>query len=442
VVDRLVLGGALLASAHDVLRAGWGVAIRGGDVVEVGPNDCLVSRFPDAALLDARDLLILPGFVDAHMHAYGVLAHGMPVSGVPDSFEGFLKGFWWLQVEDRLDREMIRAAFRLTCANLIRSGVTSLCDVLEAPLIPDGALDILAEELEAAGLRAVLSVEASERHGVESGARALAENVRFVRACRGEDRLRGMISLHTSFTCSAPFVESAKDCATALGCDLHLHLSESEYEPRECAIRYGTRPVFWYDRIGVWDPTVLASQVVAVEDDEIRLLAERGVRVAHMPLSNCEVGGGIAPVPRMLECGLRPGLGSDGYITDMFQIMRGAFLLHKGAGRDPRVLPAPTVLAMAGVWGAAAIGFAGLGELKPGHPADLIGVSMEFATPLNQANVADQIVVHGDAVGVDLVVADGRVLLSGGELIREDIDRLRHCVREQAARLWQVGEHG
>ncbi len=442
MVDRLVLGGALLPSAHDVLRTGWGVAIGEGNVVEVGPNDGLVNRFPDADLLDARDLLILPGLVDAHVHSYGVLAHGMPVSRVPQSFEGFLKGFWWPQVEDRLNREMIRAAVRLTCANLIRSGVTSLCDVLEAPLIPDGALDILAEEVEKAGLRAVLSVEASERHGAENGARALDENVRFVRACRGEKRLRGMISLHTSFTCSAPFVQFAKERATALGCDLHLHLSESEYEPRQCEIRYGTRPVFWYDSLRLWDSSVLASQVVAVEHDEIRLLAERGVRVAHMPLSNCEVGGGIAPVPRMLECGLRPGLGSDGYITDMFQVMRGAFLLHKGAECDPRALPAPTVLAMASVWGAAAIGFDRVGALKPGYRADLIGVPMEFATPLTKENAADQIVVHGDAVGVDLVVADGRVLLSGGELIHEDIDHLRHCVREQAARLWQVEEHG
>jgi len=442
MVDQLVLGGALLPSACSSLRTGWGVAIQRGVVCEIGLNEQLESRYPEAARLDARDLLILPGFVDSHVHTYGVLAHGMPMRAAPTGFEAFLKDVWWPQVEDRLDRQMVLASFRLSCARLICSGVTSVCDVLEAPLIPEGILDVPGRALADLGLRGALSLEVSERHGPSLAQRALRENVRFARVCRAEQRVRAMVSLHTSFTCSQRIIAEAKERAAELGCDVHLHLSESELEPRLCLGRYGTRPVLWYDRFGFWDSSVLASQVVAVNEAEIALLSERGVRVAHMPLSNCEVGGGIAPVPRMLEAGLRPGLGSDGYITDMFQVMRGAFLIHKAAAEDLGVVPASTVLAMATGWGASAIGFRGLGELAPGCPADLVGLSIGFDTPLTVDNAPEQIVLRGGTDSVELVMSEGRVVLSGGELTCVDIERLRHQVREQAARLWRTGTHG
>ncbi len=440
--EQLVLGGALLPSARAELRIGWGVAVCGGVVGDVGPNEQLAAVHPRADVVDARPLLILPGMVDAHVHGYGVLAHGMPFPSVPNKFERFLEDLWWARVEDRLDEEMIQAAFRLTCANLIRSGVTSVCDVLEAPLVPDGILDVQAEELESIGLRGVLSLEVSERHGRSLARRAMEENERFARACGTQSGVRGMMSLHTSFTCSPRLVTQAKERAVALGCDLHLHLSESDYEPRTCEERYATRPVFWYDQLGLWDPSVLASQVVCVEEEEIALLCERGVRVAHMPLSNCEVGGGIARVPKMLACGMQPALGTDGYITDMFQVMRGAFLIHKAAERDPSVLPARTVLAMATAWGASGIGLSGLGELAPGRPADLIGISMQFDTPLTKGNVAEQVVLSGDPSLVELVMVGGRILVSGGELLGVDLDSLRRQVNGQAARLWGMQRRG
>ena len=88
---------------------------------------------------------------------------------------------------------------------------------------------------------------------------------------------------------------------------------------------------------------MLASQCVQITPAEIDIIARRGVRVTSMPLSNCEVGGGIAPVPDLVAAGVIVGLGSDGYITDMFEVMRGAFLIHKAARQDPRVMPAGLV---------------------------------------------------------------------------------------------------
>ncbi|MCX6092032.1 MAG: amidohydrolase family protein [Candidatus Bipolaricaulota bacterium] len=434
---RIVLGGAVLAGADASLRLDCGVLIEGARIVAVGPNAQLTAHADDAEILDARDLILCPGWVNAHHHAYGLLAHGIPIAGdAPRGFDRFLSDLWWPRVEDRLDGSMIEAAMAVSCADMIRSGFTAFCDVLEAPLAGTGVLDLEARAVERAGLRAVLCLEASERHGAEVGRQALWENERFARERGCDGLVRGMQCLHTSFTCSEGFVRAAKESAVRAGCDLHLHLSESAYEPKECLRRHGVRPVHWYDQLGFWDETVLASQVVAVTDDEIARLAERRVRIAHMPLSNCEVGGGIAPIPQMIERGLEPGLGTDGYINDPFEVMRGAFLLHKGAARDASVMPARTVLGMATAWGARAIGFPEAGALAPGHPADLIGIDDAPGTPLTADNVADQLVLFRGRGDVKLTIVAGRVLFRNGVVETMDEGAVRAAARLEVARLW------
>ena len=221
-----------------------------------------------------------------------------------------------------------------------------------------------------------------------------------------------------------------------LGCDLHLHLSESEYEPAVCLEEHGTRPVMWYERLGLWSSSVLASQAVSVDEEEIRLLAERGVRVAHMPLSNCEVGGGVAPVPDMIDNGMCPGIGSDGYINDPFEVMRGAFLIHKGVRRTPLTMSAKTVLSMATTWGAEAVGFPQVGDITPGKQADLIGIDIDLDTPLTEENVLEQLVLYRSAQDVKLTMVGGEVLMKDGDVLTLDVESIRQHAREQAIKLW------
>ena len=438
MAKRFVRGGALLASAEASLNWDWGVVIDGSGIAAVGPNDELRAAYPDAEVIDASGLLLMPGFVNAHMHSYGLLAHGIPVDAAPAGFYEFLRDFWWPRVEDRLDHAMIAAAFRLACGMMIRAGFTSFCDILEAPNAVPGALEVEREVLEETGLRGILSIEASERLGTELGERAVSENAKFAEKHADDQLIRGMMCIHTSFTCSDRFVKHAKEIADELKCGIQLHLSESPYEPELSLKKYGLRPVEWYDRLGFWDDSVLASQGVALDLEEIQILAARGVRLAHMPLSNCEVGGGIAPVPDMISRGIRPGLGTDGYINDPFEVMRGAFLIHKGARRDPGVMPAKTVFAMATSWGAEAIGIPAVGKLAPGMLADLIGIDLSFATPLTEGNVFDQVTLYRSGNDVRLSIVNGALLMKDGELLTVDMEQARRAAAAQARRLWNM----
>ncbi|MCK4570977.1 amidohydrolase family protein, partial [Candidatus Bipolaricaulota bacterium] len=237
--ELVVLGGALLASPESSLRPDCGVWIKDSRIAALGSNDTLRDEHPTTQVIDARHLLLMPGFINAHMHAYGLLAHGIPAHAIPPGFYEFLSDFWWPRIEDRLDEAMIEAAMDLACYRMIQSGITTFCDVLEAPNAPDGILNIEANVVRRAGLRAVLMTEASERINTARGERLLEENARFIEEHQQDEHIHGMLCIHTSFTCTESFVVRAKRMMEALSCDLHLHLSESDYEPAACLEEHG-----------------------------------------------------------------------------------------------------------------------------------------------------------------------------------------------------------
>jgi cytosine/adenosine deaminase-related metal-dependent hydrolase len=433
----LILGKMLWADTTRSPEPGWGVAVAGERVIAVGSHGDLRARFPDSVVLDALDCVIVPSFVNAHHHMYGVLSHGIPLAEAPAGFWPFLEDFWWPRIEDRLTQDLIAAATEWACLEMVRSGVTTFYDCLEAPYAIPGALDVVAEVVRRWGLRAVLSFEATERVSPENGARGLQENVDFIEACRRRGGLvSGMMSIHTTFTCSADFIRRAFAMAREHGARVHMHLSEGAYEPAYCLARFGVRPVAYYDRLGVLGEHVLASQCVQVDAAEIEILARRAVHVSHQPVSNCEVGGGFAPVPEMNAAGIEIALGTDGYVNDLFQVMRAAALMPRARLEDPRAMPADLVWTMATRNGARALGFDDLGILAPGCQADLMLVAADLPTPLTVHNLPDQLLLWRGPGDLRGLMCGGRWLLRDGTVVGADEEAVRAQVVAAARRLW------
>ena len=433
-----------VTAALDEPRRRWAVRVADGLIDDSGPADELRARYPDDDQVDGSGCVLLPGFVNAHVHLYGVLAHGVPAPAVPVAdFWGFLDDYWWPLVENALDHEMVAAAAAWVTADLAAGGTTSFFDILEAPNALPGALLAQREAVAGSGLRGVLSFEATERMGEANGQAGLDENVRFIEDCRAHptgDRVSGAMCIHTTFTCSEPFIRRAFDAAADLDVFCHAHVNEGVHEGRWCEEHHGMRTLEFYDRIGVASPRFQASQCVQLSPREIDIIAESGIRVSHMPLSNCEVGGGIAPVLELLERGVTVGLGSDGYLNDMFAVMRGAFLLHRAATLDPGAISAATVLHMATEGSARTLGLERVGRLEPGWHADLQLVDLEgprgLPTPVEAHNLLDQLVLWRSASHVRSVMVGGDWIVDSGEVIGADMEKLRAHTLEQAARLW------
>jgi cytosine/adenosine deaminase-related metal-dependent hydrolase len=432
----LILADWLVESADRPPRRSWGVRVSGDRIDRVGDHAALRARFPDDDVVDASGHVLLPGFVNAHVHLYGTLAHGIPVEEAPDGFWSFLDDYWWPQVEDRLDHAMISAATDWVCAEMLRSGTTSFYDILEAPNALPDALFAEKEIVERRGLRGILSFEATERAGPEIAEQGLRENVRLIDGCGPGDLVQGLMCWHTTFTCSGDFIRRATGLARERGARYHAHCNEGVHEGEWAERNLGMRTVEFYDGLGVLGPDFVASQCVQLSKVERTLLAESCTNVTHMPLANCEVGGGIAPIPELIDAGATVGLGSDGYVNDFYEVMRGAFLLHKARQLDPGSMPAATVLGLATEGGARALGLDRVGRLEGGWAADLQVVDAAFPTPITEQNLFDQLVLWRNHSHVRDVMVAGVWRVRGGEVLDADLDAMRAALHEQAARLW------
>ena len=436
----IILPDWLITTPQEPPRRNCGLRIMADRIDKVAENEVLKEKYPKDRVWEAPGQVLAPGFVDAHTHLYGILAHGIPLDQAPAGFWPFLEDFWWPLVEDRLDQDFIGAATDYRCAQMIRSGVTSFYDCTEAPHALPGVLQKQAEIVQKWGLRGILSFEATERVSLENGHLGLEENLAMIQAGHSNQKaiVKGMMCFHTTFTCSEDFIKKAFKLAESHGVLTHMHVSEGTYEPEFCLRKFGLRPMFFYDQLGVLGPEMLASQCVQVSQEEIALMAKRGVRVSHMPLSNCEVGGGIAPVPEMLQAGLTLGLGSDGYITDFFEVMRGAFLIHKAAHLNPQVMPAEQVWYLATEGGANTLGLEGVGRLAEGWQADLQLIQGQLPTPLAAHNLYEQLLLYCHQCDVQGTMIAGKVLMRDGNVNRADWHKLLNETHAAAEKLWKL----
>lgn len=438
-----VLAGWLVIDSSRVEKD-YGFIVSDGRISQVLQNDALLRLAVEDQLevKDYRRQVVCPGFVNAHMHQYGVLSHGMTPKITIKSFESFLSDYWWPDLENKVTLEHVLLTTYFTAAESLESGVVSIFDVLEAPLSESGTLIEQGKLLEKMGMRAVVSLESSERISAGNGRRCLSENRDAIRYFQQNSELvRGAVSTHTTFTCGDSFIEEAVQIAKDENATLHFHLSESSFEPKSLIAKRNLLPTELYRRLGALNERTLASQCVKVNNEEIEILATTNARVSHMPISNCEVGGGVAPVPAMLDKGICVGLGSDGYINDFFAVMRAAFLIHKAHLESTTVMPAHLVFKMATELGAKSMGYDG-GTLTEGALADFIAMDDLWPTELNRENIFEQIVVHGKKEYVRHVFIAGKCAYArdgdNAEEKRTAIERLK----TMSCRLWDAQNSG
>lgn len=434
---QLILADWLITTPTAAPKKNWGVRVVHDKIDAIGPQAELRAQYPEDNIHQADGQVLSPGFVNAHAHLYGVLAHGIPLAKAPSDFWAFLADFWWPLVEDALDHEMICAATDWVCAEMLQGGTTTVYDCLEAPFAMPEALLAQKEVVEQRGMRAVLSFEATERVSKANGQLGLQENAKFVDLCRQEGGLvQGLMCFHTTFTCSAEFIKQAFALAAERRVLTHCHCNEGVHEPNYAMDHFGMRTLEYYDRLGVTGPHMLASQCVQLSDRERAIIAERGLKVTHMPLSNCEVGGGIAPIPEQVAAGVTLGLGSDGYINDFFEVMRGAFLIHKANKLNPQVMPAPEVWYLATEGGARSLGLEKIGRLEPGWVADLQLIDATFPTPAAEHNLYEQLVLWRNHIHVREVMVAGQWRVRNGLVLGADLAAMQARVQQNAARMW------
>ncbi len=428
-VDLIIINGIVLTLDRSDQHFDPGaVAIRGAEIVAVGPAETIRSAFHAAKTLDATGCVVLPGLINSHTHAAMTIFRGLADD---------LPLMDWLHqhifpAERKLTEEWVYWGTLLACAEMIRSGTTTFCDMYLFE-------HKVAEAAKAAGVRAlvgeVLYDFPSPNYGpVEKG---LAFTESLIHQWQGDPLVRIAVEPHTLYTCSPPLLKRCHELAERCNVPLITHLSENEAEVEEILKRYGHRPVAHLEILGMLSPRLIADHCVALDDSDMELLARRGVAVVHNPESNMKLASGIAPVPRLLEMGVKVALGTDGCASnndlDLFGEMDTCAKLHKVATLDPTVLPAGTVLRMATQNGAKALGLEGkTGELSPGKWADIIVVDFDrpHLTPL--FNPVSHLVYAARGSDVRHSIIHGRLVMEDRRLLTLDVDEVMDHVRSFA----------
>jgi 5-methylthioadenosine/S-adenosylhomocysteine deaminase len=376
--------------------------------------------------------IILPGLISTHTHLHGLVAYGHPVPP-PAGFWPFLKEWWWPLVEDVLTADDVESLAAYAALLHLKSGYTCFCDVMEAPYAEAGFMAREAAAIAETGARAFVSNEATERAGPKIAQKLLEENAAILGLA---GRVQGLMSVHTTFSCSGDYIRKAKQIAHQRGALFQLHVSEGTYHVEDTLQRFGKRPVPYLDELGVLDEMTIASQSVHLSEEEIELLSARGVQVSHNPVSNMEIGTGAAPVRSMLDREVNVTLGDDGFVRafDPFVNMSTTFLLHAlttgGAG-----LSAEEVLSLLTTNAAHALRL-DAGSIEEGKLADLVLLDDSSPAPLLPENVVYHTVLGASSGDLAAVVVDGDVVVERGAAQLVNEQELRGRALETIHRLW------
>lgn len=395
-----------------------------------------IAGFPETAdgvpydeIIDGKGMLALPGLVNTHTHVAMTLFR---------SYADDLALMDWLQnmiwpAEAHLDDDIVYWGSMLAFAEMIRGGTTAFCDMYMF-------MDSCAQAAEAAGIRGNI---ARGLAGVTpNGVKALEENVELYRKWNNgaDGRIRVMLGPHAPYTCPPDYLKKVRDTAEQYGIPIHIHLSETKGEVDTCREKFGVTPIALMNQIGLFDVPTLAAHCVHVTEDDIAIMAEKQVCVAHNPGSNLKLASGIAPVPAMRKAGVVVGLGTDGASSnnklDMFAEMRLAALIHKAASLDPFAIKAEEALQMGTKDGAMCLGYDDLGELKEGYLADLILVDRSGWHWKPRFNSISLAVYAGNSMDVDTVMVNGKVLMRHKELLTIDTEKLDYEVQRVTDKLY------
>jgi 5-methylthioadenosine/S-adenosylhomocysteine deaminase len=434
-MKSILIKNGTLVSMNPALEVSRGdVWIEGGRIKRIAPR--IVTR--TSTVLDANGKLVLPGFVQTHVHLCQTLMRG--AADDLSLLEWLRKRIW--PFEAAHDRASLKSSAQLGLAELIQSGTTT---VLTMETVRD--TDVVFEEADRSGIRAIVGKcfmnagEGVPKRLLQPAGEALKECETFHGNWHGhsDGRIRLALAPRFILSCTEQLLRDVSAMARKLGLLVHTHASENRDEVELVRRLTGQGNIEALQQYGLLNKNLCLAHCVWVSSPEQRLLRDTQTRVLHCPSSNLKLGSGIAPVWKMHQAGISISFGADGAPCnnnlDMFQEMRLAALLQK-ALHGPEAMPASTALWMATAGGAKALGLdREIGTLEEGKKADVILVNLWKLHSAPEVDPISALVYSGRSTDVETVIVDGRILMRHREMLTLDGERILRESQRQFQRL-------
>ncbi len=429
-VDIIIRNGTILTMDREnsILENGF-LCICGDTISHIGVNH--EKSFKAIKSIDARGGLILPGLVNGHTHAAMSLFRGLADD---------LPLMEWLNnyifpVERKMDADFVFTGTLLACAEMIMSGTTTFCDMY---LFEEEA----ARAAREAGMRClvgeVLYDFPSPNYGPIKKGFEYTESL--IQRWQDDPLVSIAVEPHSLYTCCPDLLSTANDLALNYNVPLIIHVAETLNEIAKVKEKYGKTAVEHLHSLGLLGAHLIADHCVHLDETEIKKMAEHGVKAIHNPESNMKLASGIAPVPEMLAQGLTVGLGTDGCASnnnlDLFTEMDTAAKIHKIQTMDPTVMDAVTVLRMATIKGAKALGLEDVtGSLEAGKKADVIVLNTHKPHLTPMYNPTSHLVYAARGSDVTTSIINGKVIMEDRKLLSIDVDEIIARAREKSVQV-------
>ena len=437
--QRLIIQGATVVTLDGADRVFVGdVIIEGRRISTFGPPYSARIWPETDDVVDAAGRVLLPGFVQTHVHLCQTLFRG---AADDLSLIDWLKERIW-PMEAAHTPQSLAASARLGVAELIRGGTTCAL-TMETVNHTESVLQAVAD----AGFRAIVGkcmMDDGDETPVplqEKTAESLAQSLDLIRRWHGYDegRVQCCFAPRFALSCTRELLAEVARLSREHGVLIHTHASENLSEIAMVESRTGMRNIPYLASLGIAAPNVVLAHCVHLDDSEVEILVQTGSHVAHCPSSNLKLGSGVARVPELMDLGVSVSLGADGAPCnnrlDMFTEMRTAALIQKSR-LGPRAMPAPTVLRMATRAGAEALGLSDeIGSIEVGKRADLQVINMRRVSIAPSPDPVSAVVYAAEASDVEFVLIDGQVVLRNGRLTTLNEDEVVDTATREAEQL-------
>ena len=405
--------------ANDSVIHGGTIVIADDTIAEVLPAGAAPTSTIEHSI-DAAGGIVMPGLINAHTHLAMTAFRGFADDVDLQAFLGKLFPAEAKIMSDRHVRVGVRAAF----AEAMLSGCTAALDMY---WYPDASID----EARTAGFR------------LQTGPLFIGsdgpDNIPFTQRLTNANNSapHSWILAHGTYTMDPTQLAAAGELAVAEGARFHIHASENAGEVSDVQGRYGRTPVELLDDNGLLRAGTVLAHAVVLTDAEIARIAQTGTAIAHCPSSNMKLASGFCRVPELLAAGVTVGLGTDGPSSsndlDMFTAMRVAALIHKGNHLDPTAVPATTVLRMATMGSATALGIDDLvGSIEVGKKADLVRLDPSSPSLTPVYDPISTIVYAASRADVVDVWIDGNAVVKNRTCTTIDVDAVLADLRDEA----------
>jgi 5-methylthioadenosine/S-adenosylhomocysteine deaminase len=408
------------------------VVVCNGCIEAVLPSADATKHYPGAAVVDRPQHLLIPGLINAHTHA------GMnPMRGIANDLPlmPWLENHIWPLEARFLSQQFVADGTDLAMAEMIRCGTTCFNYMYFFP-------DVAAERVDRAGMRAAIGMILIDFPTAWAATPDdyLDKGLALHDAWRHHERITTIFAPHAPYTVSDKPLEKMRTYADEIEARVHMHIHETAGEITAALDRNGRRPLERLEALGLLTPNLLAVHMTQLNEAEIAGCAATGVHVIHAPESNLKLASGLCRVAQLRAAGINVALGTDSVASnndlDMIGEMRTAALIGKVAAEDATALPADTVLEMATLGGARALGIhEQTGSITAGKAADLCAIDLgELETRPTFDPIATLVYSATRNQVTDTWVA-GRALMRDRQLTTLDRNALNYRVDTWATKL-------